>query len=54
MVQHLVKLMDPHSEEVVEGETFLWKELQSLLCPFYSRFIFWIMTRVAAVRGREH
>ena len=48
-----MQLMDPHSEEVVEGEEFLWKELQSLLCPFYSRFIFWIMTRVAPAGASE-
>ena len=52
-VQRLLQLMDPRSEEVAEGEQFLWKELKSLVCPFYSRFVFWIMTRVRLARRRE-
>ena len=52
-VQRLLQLMDPRSEEVAEGEQFLWKELKSLACPFYSRFVFWIMTRVRLARRRE-
>ena len=52
-VQRLLQLMDPRSEEVAEGVQFLWKELKSLVCPFYSRFVFWIMTRVRLARRRE-
>ena len=52
-VQRLLQLMDPRSEEVAEGEQFLWKELKSLVCPFYSRFVFWIMTPVRLARRRE-
>ena len=52
-VQRLLQLMDPRSEEVAEDEQFLWKELKSLVCPFYSRFVFWIMTRVRLARRRE-
>lgn len=52
-VRRLMELMDPRSEEVAEGEQFLWKELKSLACPFYSRFVFWIMTRVRLGGRRE-
>ena len=38
--------MSPLSVELQEQNQFLWNELKSLSCPFYSRFLLWLISRV--------
>ena len=40
-------IMGPKSIEMEEGKSFLWRELRSLSCPFYSNFIYWLCSQVS-------
>lgn len=42
----LVQLATSQSSEVQEGFAYLWSDMRSLVYPFYSHFVFWLLTRV--------
>ena len=41
-----MQLATSQSSEVQEGFAYLWSDMRSLVYPFYSHFVFWLLTRV--------
>ena len=48
----MLSLLNPKSAELQEHNLFVWNELKSLCCPFYSHFTLWLISRVGR-SGRD-